>query len=131
MAESRVHPILIAGAWRTSRSGESFSATNPRTRQPLADRYPVSGREDLDAALAAADAAATVLRDTPGERIAAFLETYAAGIEARSDALVLAAHEETALPAAPRLRDVELPRTTNQLRQAATVAREGSWRQVF
>ena len=31
---------------------------------------------------------------------------------------------------APRLRDVELPRTTNQLRQAAAAAREGSWAQA-
>jgi NADP-dependent aldehyde dehydrogenase len=31
------------------------------------------------------------------------------------------------LPASPRLRDVELPRTTGQLRQAAAAAREGSW----
>ena len=31
------------------------------------------------------------------------------------------------LPGAPRLKDVELPRTTSQLRQAAAAAREGSW----
>jgi len=30
---------------------------------------------------------------------------------------VQAAHEETALPASPRLKDVELPRTTDQLRR--------------
>jgi NADP-dependent aldehyde dehydrogenase len=37
------------------------------------------------------------------------------------------AHRETALPIKPRLRDVELPRTVNQLRQAAAAARDGSW----
>ncbi len=37
------------------------------------------------------------------------------------------AHVETALPRSPRLADVELPRTTGQLRQAAAAAREGSW----
>jgi NADP-dependent aldehyde dehydrogenase len=37
------------------------------------------------------------------------------------------AHQETALPIKPRLRDVELPRTANQLRQAAAAARDGSW----
>jgi NADP-dependent aldehyde dehydrogenase len=71
------------------------------------------------------------MRDLPGERIAAFLEAYAANIEQRAEALVAAAHGETALPATPRLKDVELPRTTNQLRQAAAAAREGSWRQVI
>jgi NADP-dependent aldehyde dehydrogenase len=38
------------------------------------------------------------------------------------------AHTETALPKSPRLKDNELPRTTDQLRQAARAAREGSWR---
>ena len=31
------------------------------------------------------------------------------------------------MPKSPRLADVELPRTTNQLRQAADTAIEGSW----
>ena len=38
------------------------------------------------------------------------------------------AHLETALPADPRLRSVELPRTTGQLRQAAAACRERTWR---
>ncbi len=37
------------------------------------------------------------------------------------------AHAETGLPASPRLAEVELPRTVNQLRLAAAAAREGSW----
>ena len=39
------------------------------------------------------------------------------------------AHRETGLPKSPRLADVELPRTTGQLRQAAAAARTGNWRQ--
>src|SRR5204863_2153429 len=50
-----------------------------------------------------------------------------ARIEARKDDLIDMAHAETALLKTPRLSDVELPRTTNQLRQAAHAAREGSW----
>ena len=38
------------------------------------------------------------------------------------------ATRETALPASPRLADVELPRTTGQLRQAAEAVRDGSSR---
>ena len=45
----------------------------------------------------------------------------------RTDELCAIAHRETALPVKPRLRDVELPRTTNQLRQAAAAARDSSW----
>ena len=41
--------------------------------------------------------------------------------------MVETAHAETALPKTPRLQNVELPRTTDQLRQAARVARDGSW----
>ena len=38
------------------------------------------------------------------------------------------AHEETALPVAPRLLDVEIPRTTRQLRMAAAVVAADLWR---
>lgn len=119
--------MLIGGGWRPSRCAGDFRATNPTTRRELDDVYPVSDWGDVELALAAAHAAARELREMPGERIAAFLEAHAAAIEARADAVVAAAHEETALPVSPRLKDVELPRTTNQLRQAAAVAREGSW----
>ncbi len=37
------------------------------------------------------------------------------------------AARETAFPVTPRLRNVELPRTTNQLRQAAAAVRDRSW----
>ena len=37
------------------------------------------------------------------------------------------ANTESGLPASPRLADIELPRTTSQLRQAATAARTHSW----
>ena len=67
------------------------------------------------------------MRRWGGERFAAFLEAYADAIEGRVDQLVATAHEETALPIEPRLRDAELPRTVDQLRQAAEAAEEGSW----
>jgi alpha-ketoglutaric semialdehyde dehydrogenase len=41
--------------------------------------------------------------------------------------LVDMAHRESGLPKAPRLAEVELPRTTGQLRQAAAAAIDGSW----
>ncbi len=125
---SDVQPVLIDGAWRASVSDGVFQATNPRTREVLPERYPVSGWGDLDAALEAANGAAVAMRAMSGEWIAAFLEGYAGGIENDSGRLVAAAVLETGLAAAPRLAEVELPRTVNQLRQAAGAAREGSWR---
>ena len=119
-------PVLIAGAWRPSEAVGTFQAENPATREKLADEYPISSWADCEAALAAAATAAQTLRGMPGSRVAEFLEVLAAGIEARAGELVEMAHAETALPASPRLKDVELPRTTGQLRQAAKAAREGS-----
>jgi 2,5-dioxopentanoate dehydrogenase len=46
----------------------------------------------------------------------------------RADTLAECAHTETGLPVTPRLRNVELPRTTDQLRQAAAAARAETWR---
>lgn len=122
-----VHPVLISGQWRPADAAHTFQAENPTTREPLPEAYPVSSWRDCDDALRAASAAAAVLRELPRERLAEFLENFAARIEARKDDLVAMAHAETALPRSPRLADVELPRTTNQLRQAAAAAREGSW----
>jgi NADP-dependent aldehyde dehydrogenase len=120
-------PVLIAGRWQPSRCTGTFRAENPAKREPLADEYPVSSWQDCDEALAAAAQAAEQMRSLTGEQIAAFLDAFAARIEARKDELVKIANLETALPASPRLADNELPRTTGQLRQAAAAAREGSW----
>src|SRR3954447_14090272 len=112
-------PVLIAGRWRPAQAASTFRADNPSTREPLPDEYPVSSWQDCDEALEAAAAAAVTLRKTPPAAIAAFLEGFAARIEARKDELVPRAHAESGLAKAPRLADVELPRTSSQLRQAA------------
>ena len=121
------HPVLIDGQWRPAVSSSSFNASNPQTGASLDESYPVSDWADCDAALGAATVAARQLRSMAPERIADFLEAFADEIEKRAEALVEMAHLETALPTSPRLADVELPRTTNQLRLAAAAAREGSW----
>jgi alpha-ketoglutaric semialdehyde dehydrogenase len=120
-------PVLIAGQWRDAHGKKTFQAENPEKGTNLVDVYPVSGWADCDDALAAAASAAEVMREMPGEHVAVFLECYATRIEDRKDDLVAMAHQETGLPVAPRLSDVELPRTVNQLRQAAAAARDGSW----
>jgi len=121
-------PVLVGGQWRPSKSVGKFQADNPTLGQPLPEVYPVSSREEVLEALQAGSEAAEALRAVPGETIAKFLEAYAEGIERRAAEFVELAHAETGLAKAPRLKDVELPRTTNQLRLAAKAAREGSWR---
>lgn len=121
-------PVLIAGEWRTADATGTFQAENPATKEKLPAVYPVSSWADCDAALDAAASAFEVMRTLPGSRIAEFLEAFAKRIEARAEDLVAMAHAETALPVSPRLADVELPRTTGQLRQAAAAARSGNWK---
>lgn len=121
------HQVLIAGEWIDSAGSTTFQALNPATEQPIDGEYPVSPWDEVEKAIQSAAAASREMRGWPGERFAAFLEAYADKIEARADELVDLANQETALPVSPRLKDVELPRTTGQLRQAAAAARSSSW----
>jgi NADP-dependent aldehyde dehydrogenase len=121
------YPVLIAGQWRAAQSVGSFHAENPATGETLPEEFPVSAWTDCDAALNAAARAAVELRSTPPEKIAGFLQRFAERIETRAAEIVACAHLETALAKSPRLAEVELPRTTGQLRQAAAAALEGSW----
>jgi NADP-dependent aldehyde dehydrogenase len=121
-------PVLIAGEWRAAKNPVgSFAAEDPAQKKMLPETYPVSGAEDAEAALVAGSAAALELAKASPDVIARFLELCAEGIEARANDLIRVAASETGLPAEPRLKSVELPRTTNQLRQAAKAARERSW----
>jgi alpha-ketoglutaric semialdehyde dehydrogenase len=123
-----VAQILIDGKWRAADAEGTFHAENPAKGEPLPLAFPISRWSDCDAALNAATKAAAELRTIDPAKIAAFLDAYASNIEASADSIVAAAVEETALPVTPRLKEVELPRTTNQLRQAAAAVREESWR---
>jgi 2,5-dioxopentanoate dehydrogenase len=125
--QANLSKVLIGGQWRECSSSQFFQAENPSTGEFLPTQYPVSSREEVLLALESGAAAAEELRGAEPEAVAKFLEACATGIEQRAGELVEMAHAETGLPKAPRLKDVELPRTTNQLRQAARAARDGSW----
>lgn len=123
-----VQPLLIEGDWQLPRElVGTLRAEDPTTGEAIGPAFPVVGAADVEAALRAAVAVADELAATPPERIAAFLEAYADGIEADADTLIGLAHAETALPKQPRLAAVELPRTTGQLRQAAKAVRSYAW----
>ena len=119
--------VLIDGQWRSTASSTFFQAVNPATREPLPDEYPISPWSEVEQAILAADRTFREIRNTPGDRFAKFLERFAERIEARAAELIAAANLETGLPVEPRLKVAELPRTTNQLRQAADAARDGGW----
>jgi len=125
---TQLEPIWIAGRWQQESAPEGeLQSYNPRTGEALPARFPISGDATLRAAVRAGRAAAEELRAVAPERIAAFLERCASNLEAQRDALVDSAHAETGLPKEPRLRNVELPRTVDQLRQAAAAARSRSF----
>ncbi len=119
--------VLIAGGWRDADATGTFRPINPATGETLEWSYPVSRRADIDIALEAGSAAANELLHTPADKIADFLEHYAHLIGESSSELSKAANLETALPVSPRFVDIELPRTIDQLRQAATAARDRGW----
>ncbi|MGH9596365.1 MAG: aldehyde dehydrogenase family protein, partial [Edaphobacter sp.] len=123
-----VAQVLIDGKWRAADAEGTFQAENPAKGEALPLVFPTSRWSDCDAALTAATGATAELRTVEPAKIAAFLEAFATNIEAAAESIVAAAAEETGLPASPRLKDVELPRTTNQLLQAAAAVREESWR---
>ncbi len=127
MSIATSRPVLIAGQWRTADHAKTFQATDPNKNEKLPDEFPVSSWDDCDAALDAAAGAARELRKLPTGKIAEFLEKIAGRIDDRKDELVAAAFAETGLAKSPRLADVELPRTSNQLRTAAKACRSGSW----
>lgn len=121
-------PLLIDGAWQEPLSVlDTFRAHDPLTGSALPDEFAVVGWADLERMIVAAEHATTELETVEPERIARFLERYADLIEERAGVIVETAQRETALGAAPRLGEIELPRTTGQLRQAATAVRDGSW----
>jgi NADP-dependent aldehyde dehydrogenase len=119
--------VYINGIFRDSVAASSFRASNPSTGEALERDFPVSEWKEIDEALEVASSCFKELRSMSPEKIAAFLDTFADLIQSDKDTLVDLAHEETGLPKTPRLGDVELPRTVNQLKLAVTAARSGSW----
>ncbi|MFM7133170.1 MAG: aldehyde dehydrogenase (NADP(+)), partial [Planctomycetota bacterium] len=93
-------------------------AVRPTSGEAFGDDFPRADRAALEAMADTAFDAIDFLADAPGSQIAAFLEDYAARLESDRAGIAAIAHEETALPLAPRLSEVEFNRTTFQLREA-------------
>lgn len=123
-----LQPVFIDGIWQQAHLPiGSFSAVDPSTKKTFADQYPISSFKDIELALLASHRAIAELQSIPSDALADFLEALSINIEVRSKDLVEVASLETALPKESRLRSIELPRTTNQLRQAASAVRKRSW----
>src|SRR5579883_554973 len=106
-------------------SGTRFRAWDPARGVAIEPAFVSATDSEVERAAALAEAAAAEYRAASGAARGAFLRACAERLEARGDALVARAGQETALPE-PRLRG-ELRRTANQLRLFAALAEEGSW----
>jgi NADP-dependent aldehyde dehydrogenase len=126
-----MQPVLVAGGWRQAAAEQSYQAFDPTTGASREEAWPVSGWADVDAALDAAVQAADELARLPVATIAAFLERYADRLAAQADEICATAHAESGLAIRPRLAEIELPRTLDQLRQAAAACREQTWRMAM
>ncbi|AQW53727.1 gamma-aminobutyraldehyde dehydrogenase [Streptomyces violaceusniger] len=111
----------IDGAFRDAADGRTTEVVNPATGEPYATA-PLSGAADVDAAMAAAEAAFPTWRDlVPGERQKALLK-IADAFEARAEELIAAESENTGKPIG-LTRDEEIPPMIDQIRFFAGAAR--------
>jgi len=102
-----------------------FTSVNPRTKTAGDLLFYNATPAEVDAAAQAAAAAFEQTRLYPAAKLADFLDSVAAEIEALGDELLATADMETGL-GIPRLTG-ERGRTTNQLRAFAALLREGSY----
>jgi betaine-aldehyde dehydrogenase len=112
---------LVGGTWTSTREGRTSEVVDPSTGEAYASA-PVSGAEDVDAALRAAADAFPGWRDaTPAERQLALLR-IADAIEARADELVDVECRNTGKPRALMASD-EVPPSADHFRFFAGAAR--------
>ncbi|MDX6353972.1 MAG: betaine-aldehyde dehydrogenase [Streptomyces sp.] len=121
MTELRTLRNYIDGAFRAATDGRTTEVISPVTGQAYAVA-PLSGPDDVDAAMAAAAAAFPGWRDTtPAERQKALLKV-ADAIEARADELVAVESENTGKPLGLTASE-EIPPMVDQIRFFAGAAR--------
>jgi betaine-aldehyde dehydrogenase len=111
----------IDGEFRNAADGRTSAVVNPATGEPYATA-PLSGPADVDAAMAAAEAAFPAWRDVvPGERQKVLLRV-ADAFEARAEELIAVECENTGKPIG-LTRDEEIPPMVDQIRFFAGAAR--------
>ncbi|MEC4020137.1 gamma-aminobutyraldehyde dehydrogenase [Streptomyces sp. H27-D2] len=111
----------IAGEFRDAADGRTTEVVNPATGEAYATA-PLSGAADVDAAMAAAEAAFPAWRDLiPAERQKVLLK-IADAFEARAEELITAESENCGKPLA-LVRSEEVPPMVDQIRFFAGAAR--------
>ncbi len=115
----------IIGYQTSAQGTDSFSATNPESKETLTGNFPVATPKEVDLAVQKSWLAWKTYRYLSGKQKSAFLNAIAQEIENLGDDLVIRVMQESGLPEG-RVRG-ERGRTCNQLRLFAKVVEEGSW----
>lgn len=117
--------MMLIGGRDVAGSGKEIRAIDPATGTALDPVYRDGTSDDINQAVALAEAAFDSYRHTTPEQRATFLDTVAERILGLGDVLIERLMAETGLPR-PRLEG-ERGRTVNQLRLFARVVRKGDW----
>ncbi len=121
MSEKKQLQNFVDGQFVSGSTGEYLDVINPSTGEVYATA-PLSGAEDVDAAMQAAQRAfADWGRTTPSERMNALLK-MADAVESHADELVAVEHENTGKPVGLTLSE-EIPPMVDQIRFFAGAAR--------
>ena len=120
-----LHGRSIIGGQPAPETGDTFTAVDPATGEPLPTAFHKASAAEIDAAMTAAEAAFSHCRSQPPGRMADLLERMAEEILALGNDLLARGRAETGLPE-QRLMG-ERARTVNQLKMFAALVREGSW----
>ena len=125
MEEISLKGISIIGFERGGQTGDTFTAFDPTTGQPVEPSFYSASAEELNRAAYLADEARIQFSSMPGRERARFLRKIADNIEALGPALIERASLETSLPNARF--EGERSRTCGQMRMFADLLDEGSW----
>jgi betaine-aldehyde dehydrogenase len=121
MSEKKQLQNFVDGAFVSGSSGEYLDIVNPSTGEVYATA-PLSGPEDIDTAMQAAQRAFTEWgRTTPSERMNALLK-MADAVETHAEELVAIEHENTGKPVGLTTSE-EIPPMVDQIRFFAGAAR--------
>lgn len=102
-------------------------AVDPASGEPFGEAFPAATPGEIENTLARAAAFWDEHGEPDVSKRIALLRRYADLIQASRNELTAIASRETGLPAEPRLGEVEINRTVNQLRLAADAVADGSW----
>ena len=118
--------VSLIGGKNGTKAGAGFRALNPATDELLEPPFFSASIDDVDDAAHAAYDAFAAYSALSGRERARFLRSIADRLESVTEELAERAHQESALPAQPRLQG-EVKRAATQFRVFAELIEEGSW----